>query len=86
LRDHIGHASSTKISRWWDYAVKFVIPAVLIFLLSNSIIEELSRPYGGYPALSLVLLGRDWLVVTLFFAILISMRSWKVAPEERSLT
>jgi NSS family neurotransmitter:Na+ symporter len=86
LRDHIGHASSTKISWWWDYAVKLVIPVVLIFLLVNSIIEEVSAPYEGYPALSLVLLGRDWLVVTLFFAILISMRSWKVAPEERSLT
>jgi NSS family neurotransmitter:Na+ symporter len=84
LREHIDHASSTKISWWWDYAVKLVIPVVLIFLLVNSIIEELSAPYEGYPVLSLVLLGRDWLIVTLFFAILISMRSWKVVPEERS--
>ena len=84
LRDHIDHASSTKIALWWDYMVKFVIPVVLVFLLVNSIIEEFSTPYEGYPVLSRVLLGRDWLVVTLFLAVLISMRSWRTVPEEPS--
>ncbi len=83
LREHIDHASSTKISWWWDYSVKLVIPTVLIVLLVNSLIKEFSAAYEGYPVLSLVLLGRDWLVATLFAGVLISMRRWKVAPEER---
>ncbi len=84
LRDHIDHASTTKISWWWDYTVKVVIPAVLIVLLVNSLIQEFSAPYGGYPVLSLVLLGRDWLLITLFFAVLIAMCRWKIVPEEPS--
>jgi NSS family neurotransmitter:Na+ symporter len=82
LREHIDHASSTKISGWWDYAIKLVIPAVLILLLVNSVIDEFSAPYEGYPVLSLILLGRDWLIICLFVAVLISMRSWKVTPGE----
>jgi len=82
LREHIDHASSTKISGWWDYAIKLVIPAVLILLLVNSVINEFSAPYEGYSVLPLILLGRDWLIICLFVAVLISMRSWKVTPEE----
>ncbi len=82
LRDHIDHASTTKISFWWDYAIKVVIPAVLVVLLVNSLIREFAAPYGDYPVLSLVLLGRDWLLATLFFAVLISMCAWKITPEE----
>ncbi len=85
LRDHIDHASTTKISLWWDYAIKVFIPIVLVLLLVNSVIEEFSTPYEGYPVLSLVLLGRDWLLVCLFLAVLISMRSWKITPEDPSL-
>ena len=84
LRDHIDHASTTKISWWWDYTVKVVIPAVLIVLIINSLIQEFSAPYSGYPVLALVLLGRDWLLMTLFFAVLIAMCKWKIVPEEPS--
>ncbi len=83
LRDHIDHASTTKISWCWDYVIKIVIPAVLIVLLVNSLIQEFAAPYEGYPVLSLILLGRDWLLITVFFAVLISMCRWKIAPEER---
>jgi NSS family neurotransmitter:Na+ symporter len=83
LRDHIDHASTTKISGWWDYAIRFVIPAVLIVLVINSILQEFSAPYGDYPVLSLILLGRDWLVVMLFGAILISMFRWKITPKDK---
>jgi NSS family neurotransmitter:Na+ symporter len=84
LRHHIDHVSTTKIAGWWDYVVKLFIPTVLIVLLVNSVLEEFSSPHEGYPVLSLVLLGRDWLLVTLFLAVLISMRSWKVVPKELS--
>jgi NSS family neurotransmitter:Na+ symporter len=84
LRDHIDHASTTKISGWWDYAIRAFIPIVLVLLLVNSVIEEFSTPYEGYPVLSLVLLGRDWLLVSLFLAVLISMRKWKITREDPS--
>jgi NSS family neurotransmitter:Na+ symporter len=83
LREHIAHASSIKISSWWDYAIKAVIPVVLIALIINSLINELSTPYEGYPPLSLVVIGRDWLIITLFFALIIAFRSWKIEPSQR---
>jgi NSS family neurotransmitter:Na+ symporter len=83
LREHIDHASTIKISSWWDYAIKVVIPIVLIMLLINSLVKELSTPYGSYPVLSLVVIGRDWLIITLFFALIVAFKSWKIEPSER---
>ncbi|MHC4130932.1 MAG: sodium-dependent transporter [Planctomycetota bacterium] len=83
LREHIDHASSIKISSWWDYIIKAFIPVVLIALIINSLINELSAPYEGYPPLSLVVIGRDWLIITLFFALIVAFKSWKIEPSER---
>jgi NSS family neurotransmitter:Na+ symporter len=83
LREHIDHASSIKIYSWWDYAIRIVIPIVLIALIINSLIEEFSVPYENYPALSLVVIGRDWLLITLFAAIIVSFKSWKIEPSDR---
>jgi NSS family neurotransmitter:Na+ symporter len=84
LRDHINHASTTKISWWWDYVIKAIIPAVLVMLLVNSLIQELAAPYEDYPVLSLIILGRDWLLATVFFGVLVSMCKWKITPQEPS--
>jgi len=83
LREHIDHASSVKVASWWDYSIKAVIPAILIALIVNSLVQEFSTPYENYPPLSLVVIGRDWLLITLFFALIIAFKSWKVEPSER---
>ncbi|MHC5075998.1 MAG: sodium-dependent transporter [Planctomycetota bacterium] len=83
LREHIDHASSIKIYSWWDYSIKAVIPVVLIALIINSLIEEFSAPYENYPALSLVVIGRDWLLITLFVALIVAFKSWKIEPSDR---
>jgi NSS family neurotransmitter:Na+ symporter len=83
LREHIDHASSIKISSWWDYTIKAVIPVVLIALIINSLIQEFSAPYENYPALSLVVIGRDWLLITLFAALIVAFKSWKIEPSDR---
>jgi len=80
LRTHINSSASFKLPSFWNYQVRFVIPAVLVVILINSLIKEFSAPYGNYPVLSLVLIGRDWLIFTLFFALIVSARSWKTDP------
>ncbi len=83
LREHINHISTLKLRKSWDFSVRILIPLVLVLLLINSLIKEFSSPYGSYPLLSLILIGRDWLIFTLFLALIVSARSWRIEPHQR---
>ena len=77
LRGHINEVSSLKVSLWWDYSIKFVIPVVLAALVLSTLREDFTPPYyENYPVISLIVIGRDWLIFTLFAAIIISARKW----------
>lgn len=77
LRHHINHCSDLKIKSWWDVAVKYLVPATLLILLANGIVQEFSSPYGNYPWTAIILMGRDWLIYTLFAAFILAMRPWR---------
>ncbi len=77
LRGHINSASHLHLPRWWDFLIKVVAPGVLIVLLSRALIQEFSSPYQNYPAVALILVGRDWLVYTLFAAFIVASRPWQ---------
>jgi len=49
LRNHANETSEIKIGVWWDYLIKYVIPFVLLLLLSIAIIDNITNPYLGYP-------------------------------------
>ena len=83
LRIHINHYSTWKVGRWWDVSIKFVIPIILSVILITSLKEELTTAYGGYSWLAIILIGRDWLIYTLFIAIIVSAHSWKIEPRDR---
>jgi NSS family neurotransmitter:Na+ symporter len=83
LREHITNTCAWRLPRVWDASVKIVIPIVLVILLINSLIKEFTSAYEGYPVLSLVLIGRDWLIFTLFLALIVSGRTWKIEPAQR---
>jgi len=85
LKSHINHYSSWKLRSWWDACVKLLAPLILLAILCSSLIEEFSASYGGYPRLSIILIGRDWLIYTLFFAIIVASHPWKIEPSERNL-
>ncbi|MBN2097171.1 MAG: sodium-dependent transporter [Candidatus Omnitrophica bacterium] len=83
LNEHINHTSTLRLSSLWNHQVKVIIPIVLVIILVNSLIQEFSSAYEGYPVLSLILIGRDWLIFSLFAAVVISARSWKIEPSQR---
>ena len=84
LRAHINHYSVWQLNKWWwDISVKFIAPMVLIGLLVSALLEETARPYGGYTRLATMVIGRDWIVLTIFFAIFASSNAWKEDPEHR---
>jgi len=87
LRQHINHYSVWSLKKWWwDVSIKVVTPLVLFGLLIFSLRKEFAQPYGGYPWLSIILIGRDWLIYTLFIAIIIAVHPWKIEPRERMLS
>jgi len=58
---------------WWEWTVMFVAPSVLVFILGWSILDELTKPYGGYPQQALVLIGLGSLVGTFLVSGLFSV-------------
>jgi len=77
LREHINSVCQLRLLSWWDYAVKIVIPATLAVILVNGFLKEVTSPYEGYPWLAIVLIGIDWVIFTLFFAMIVAAKPWK---------
>lgn len=82
LRQHVNSVSSTQVGRLLDVSIKYVVPGVLLYLLASDAWKDLHQPYGGYPWMALVLLGRDWLLATLIAALFIALRPWRGAARQ----
>lgn len=77
LRRHVNRISSIKLGGWWDLLIKFFVPGVLSVILVGDLYVELQKPYGGYSWTALILIGRDWLLITLAVAFILAARSWR---------
>ncbi len=77
LRDHINKVSSIQLGTWWEILIKYFVPLVLAVILSGDLYHEITKPYGGYTWTSLILIGRDWVLMTLIVAFLITSRPWR---------
>ena len=64
---HLSDASEGGYSKawdiWWEWSVKFVSPSVLAIILAWSVIEDLTKPYEGYPVQALLMIGMGWMLV-----------------------
>ncbi|MCB1195487.1 sodium-dependent transporter [bacterium] len=82
LRTHMNRVRShrgLKAAIVWDLCIRFITPAILIFMLIKSLAHELAKPYGDYPINAVILFGVDWLVILLGVSIAFSFYPWK--PE-----
>jgi NSS family neurotransmitter:Na+ symporter len=50
LRRECNGMGSSSIGRWWSFSIKYFIPIVLLVLLSEQLLEEMSHNYEGYPS------------------------------------
>ena len=82
LRNHINGMSSIKLGLWWDILIKYFIPLVLGIILVWDLCKELSKPYGGYSWTSLILIGWDWVLLTLVVAFIVASRPWKTESHK----
>jgi NSS family neurotransmitter:Na+ symporter len=83
LREHINRISSIRLGLWWDLLIKFFVPGALAVILVGDLYQELRQPYGGYTWASLILIGRDWLLVTLAVAFVLACRPWRTTQRDQ---
>jgi NSS family neurotransmitter:Na+ symporter len=69
------------ILRLWMYCIRFVTPVALGIAIVTSLLDEFTKPYGGYAISAIIVLGVGWLLVTHVFAFGISGLPWKRALE-----
>ena len=79
LRNHINRFG-LGIHRTWSFFIKYTTPAVLIYLLYLSSTGDLSKNYGGYASIPLLLYGIGWLLLCLAAALVLTFFRWK--PEK----
>jgi NSS family neurotransmitter:Na+ symporter len=82
LKKHINKISSIKLNIWWDFLIKYFVPIILVLILIGDLYSEIKNPYGGYSWTSLILIGRDWLLLTLIVGLWISVRPWKTGNNK----
>ena len=79
LRKHVSRLG-TVIPPLWDILVKFITPAILIYLLYLSLTGDLAENYSGYPTDQLILYGVGWMLVCFVVALALTFVRWK--PEK----
>ncbi len=80
LQRHINAISSFKVKSGWNVLIRLFVPLVLSVILFGDLVDELKQPYGNYGWTALILIGRDWLLLTLMIAFFITSRPWKNKP------
>ena len=78
LRQHANDVSDFRIGRWWDVLIKFVTPAILIFVLSFAFYETIRAPYMGFPVWAILVGG----VIPVIAIILLSFVFMKIKGKE----
>ncbi len=61
----------------WKYCIKFITPVALTIAIINSLMNEFSKPYSGYPISGILFIGVGWLLITHILAFGFSGLPWK---------
>lgn len=77
IRNHVNKISYFKIGTWWDLTIKYLTPALLIYMLVQSLITEIKSPYGGYPMSALFAYGWSIIGLGIIISLIITKKPWK---------
>lgn len=67
FRTYLNNISEIRIGPWWEWALRYITPIVLLIILAGNLSKEIQAAYGGYPRWSTLIGGWGTLV---FWAIL----------------
>ena len=62
MRRYINQVSHWQIGKWWNIAIKYIIPLALVTLLVTQFVQDIKTPYEGYPTWAL---GIGWTIAIL---------------------
>lgn len=65
LQEQVNKYAEIKLGGWWIFTIKYITPIVLGTIIITFLIEEIKKPYEGYPMWALLLGG--WGVTALLF-------------------
>ena len=83
-QDHINAVSYVKVGAWWTVSLKFITPILLTFMILWSLWKEIfgdfarfpeTGRYSEYPLSGLLLIGGGGVLITLMFALSLSLNS-----------
>jgi NSS family neurotransmitter:Na+ symporter len=75
-REHINATSYVQLGGWWTVSLKYITPLLLTFMIIyNTFWVELRENYSGYPTSGLLILGVGAVLLTLVFALVLSLNS-----------
>jgi neurotransmitter:Na+ symporter, NSS family len=66
VRRYIDTVSDWRVGKWWNVAVKHLIPAALVSLIAAQFSHDLRTPYEGYPTWAL---GIGWAIAFVPFVL-----------------
>ena len=78
IKNWVNARSDVRAGIWWDISIKFVVPVVLVILITEETIADLEFPYGGYPEIA-VYLGLALIAVGVVMSFLLMMVRRKVS-------
>ena len=84
LRERINEHSLVHIGKWWNVAVKIVIPVIAFILLIISIVDMIKAPYGDYPRTAELLGGWIPLVLAIIVGIMLGNMTRKILQKNKS--
>lgn len=75
LKDYINEHSEIKVHNWFDAFIKFVTPAILLYLLGQQFLGDVTSTYGGYDMIlenSVTIAGWGWFVFLICVALFLA--------------
>ena len=85
IRDHVNKISYFRIGKWWNITIKFLTPALLIFMLVQSFINEIKTPYGGYPITAIFAYGWSIVALGIIVSLIITKKPWRNKSMDESV-
>ncbi|WP_054950364.1 sodium-dependent transporter [Numidum massiliense] len=82
MRSYVNAVSDLSVGKWWDVCIKYVTPAVLGFTMVSSVLDEIARPYEGYPRAALVTFGWAAVAAMIVAAVIVSRTSRKQLGDD----
>ena len=75
LRTHVNKTSEINIGSLWMNSLRFVVPAMLAFMIVTNFVGDISKNYGGYSTNSILAFGWGLILACFVFAIIFASKS-----------